>query len=405
MSAFDLGNDGTVVVRFELDPGPLKKGGKEAGDALDDLGGKADGAKKKVAGVQQGLSAAFQTTGGGIQIAQGITQTANAFGNLNIAAAGFGASRVILEIGKTAQDFGQLRASVGASGGAFSALGAIMRAHPLLTIAGVVATAASALSLFGSSAKQAATDWDGLAASMESAAKAGRVAEFLGITRPDRSGAIKKGLQEVIDLPGNATIPLSRAQDVTGEQSRGRLISELAAAGNREAAQFRDDGFYTPAGAPEGIKYRDPAGIDVTIDQLRAAYRTQFEREQASRYRGPGYRAGAYPGPEIGLPADTFRPEGPSNYVEQDIVGQAEVAREKAENAKKAMRELVEDAKAFGAQIGDAFFNVASGTQSARQAIAGIAADMARALSREAFAGLAGGIAGGFGTTPAQGST
>lgn len=404
MSSFDLGNDGTVVVRFELDPGPLKRGSKEAGDALDDLGGKAEGAKKKVAGAQQGLSAAFQTTGGGIQIAQGITQTATAFGNLNVAAAGFGASRVILEIGKTAQDFGNLRASVGASGGAFSALGAIMRAHPLLTIAGVVAAAASAMSLLGSETKAAATDWAGLAASMDAAAKAGRVADFLGINRPDRRGAIKQGLQEVIDLPGTSTIPLSRAQDVIGEQSRGRLLSELAAAGNREAAQFIDQQYYTPAGAPEGIKYRDPAGIDVTIDQLRQAYRTQFERETTGRYRGPGYRAGAYPGPEIGLPDDALRAEGPSNYVQQDVVGQAEVAREKAEAAKKAMRELVDDAREFGAQIGDAFFNVASGTQSARQAIAGIAADMARALSREAFAGLAGGIAGGFGATPAQGN-
>jgi hypothetical protein len=75
---------------------------------------------------------------------------------------------------------------------------------------------------------------------------------------------------------------------------------------------------------------------------------------------------------------------------------------EDARMAEENMQRLVQLGEAFGDRVGDAFFNIASGTQSARQALAAMISEFARMASQKAFSGLFGSIAGGFGTTPAQ---
>ena len=138
-----------VVLELVLDPSQMVAGAKQATDALGGLGDKATETEKKFKASGSALSAAFQATGGSIQIAQGITNTAKAFGDLNTQAALFGTSRTILELGKTAQDFRNLAGAAGSAGGALGLLGAAWKASPLGLIATVIGAAAAAMTLFG----------------------------------------------------------------------------------------------------------------------------------------------------------------------------------------------------------------------------------------------------------------
>jgi len=147
----------TEVLELEIEASGMQRGAQQATTALDAVATKAKATEGAVANTSRALNAAFATTGGGIQIAQGISQTARAFGELNLASAGFAASRSLLEIGRTAQDFRNLSSAVGATGGMFGTLRAVMRAHPILTIASLIGAAASAMSLFGSNTEKTTT--------------------------------------------------------------------------------------------------------------------------------------------------------------------------------------------------------------------------------------------------------
>lgn len=72
------------------------------------------------------------------------------------------------------------------------------------------------------------------------------------------------------------------------------------------------------------------------------------------------------------------------------------------EESMRAMDELNAKGRAFGEAIGDAFYNVASGAQTARQAIASLIQDLSRVVTRQAFGQLGEAVTRGFGATAGQ---
>lgn len=144
----------TEILDLTLNASGMTRGSREAGAALDSVKDKASQTERAVAGTGRAMSAAFQVTGGSVQIASGIAATASAFGALNTQAAIFGASRVLLEVGNTARDFGALRSAVGGVTGVLGVLGAAVRANPIGAIATVVGLAASAMAVFGSRTRE-----------------------------------------------------------------------------------------------------------------------------------------------------------------------------------------------------------------------------------------------------------
>lgn len=148
----------------------------------------ATDASKSVANAGASMRAAFQATGGSIQVAGGIAQTAKAFGELNVAAAAFGSSRALLEIGKTVEDFRELAATVGKTGSVFQTLGAIVKANPLLTIATVLGSIGSLMSIFGDNTKKAAEAFEDLGTAMSKARMDAATAAYLGATGPGTQG-------------------------------------------------------------------------------------------------------------------------------------------------------------------------------------------------------------------------
>lgn len=148
----------------------------------------ATDASKSVANAGASMRAAFQATGGSIQVAGGIAQTAKAFGELNVAAAAFGSSRALLEIGKTVEDFRELAATVGKTGSVFQTLGAIVKANPLLTIATVLGSIGSLMSIFSDNTKKAAEAFEDLGTAMSKARMDAATAAYLGATGPGTQG-------------------------------------------------------------------------------------------------------------------------------------------------------------------------------------------------------------------------
>jgi hypothetical protein len=76
--------------------------------------------------------------------------------------------------------------------------------------------------------------------------------------------------------------------------------------------------------------------------------------------------------------------------------------REQVEAAKLAMDELIAQGQEFGQTIGDAFFRVAEGTMTARQAMAELVRMFAQMGAQSVFRQIGGAVGGAFGETQAQ---
>ena len=111
-----------ATLELTIDATGMERGAQQAQQAIDKV-------TKTAQQSQQTLNKAFQTSGGAIQVAGGIAQTAKAFADLNVSAAAFGASRTLLEIGRTVQDFRELNVAAGRTGTIFTTLRAIMAAQ------------------------------------------------------------------------------------------------------------------------------------------------------------------------------------------------------------------------------------------------------------------------------------
>ena len=79
-----------------------------------------------------------------------------------------------------------------------------------------------------------------------------------------------------------------------------------------------------------------------------------------------------------------------------------DIARQQRAEATQAMDELIAQGQQFGQTIGDAFFRVAEGTMTAKQAMAELVRTFAQMAAQSAFRGIGGQIAGNFAPTQTQ---
>lgn len=454
------------------------KAAKDAGRALDQTGAKAAnlGTQAKVGG--NNLSAAFGATGGALGVSRGLAGIGDGFRNANSGMALFSASQALLDIGRLGSDMGAVSSATGAAGGAFSKLGAIIKANPLLAIAGVIAGAAAAMSLFGKETAKAATEFDKLAEAQRVAGLSEETKSFLGINTASARGQTLGGIEKFAGTIGDSKNPLfgknfslrdlakgsgqplgdvfGALGDSGGSLLRGTTTYNKFTGGGGQAGRFETRSRALTEDEQSKVLIGDrEVSPDVArlilrklYGDLRDSIEEQSKSESATAAGGPGsaigpevtaYYGEAYgplsPGGEVAQLQKIARQRaalapgiGPGSVGNSGIgdgvnfgqvnndfsgarlkeqetsffAGQSEAAARSADQASRRMDELIRQGERFGSTIGDAFFNVASGAQGLRQAIAAIVSDLARAGARNGFAALFGQMSKGFGQTAVQ---
>lgn len=231
-----------ATLELAIDARPMVQGAQQAQQALDGVAKTAQATAKEVektgkAAADAGKSvsqsgaamrAAFQATGGSIQVAGGIAQTAKAFAELNVAAAAFGSSRALLEIGKTVQDFKELGATVGKTSSIFTTLGMIVKANPLLTIATVLGSVGSLMSIFADNTQKAAGAFEDLGEAMSKARMDAATAAYLAFRVQAVRGSNRRSLRQSAE-PGRrvkvSTCRLSALGLAKSATARRRLVT------------------------------------------------------------------------------------------------------------------------------------------------------------------------------------
>lgn len=222
-----------ATLELAIDATKAQQGAQVAQQAFTQVQKAAEGAARSVQVSSQAVSAAFQATGGTVQVAGGITATAKALSELNVAAASSNAARLLLEIGKTAQDFRDVAAGiprvtrpiietidvfddlgvkVGETsrvigtvtekttrfGTVFATLNGIIKANPLLAAATAISAIGTALTLFTSESKQAADAYRGFTEELAKTRISDEAAAILGIRGPGaqgRAGALQRAAE------------------------------------------------------------------------------------------------------------------------------------------------------------------------------------------------------------------
>lgn len=450
------------VLELAIDATKVTQGARQAEQALDQTATKARRAEVAVKSVGKSasvtgndLNAAFAATSGGLGVTRGLVSMTDGLRRADGAMAGFAASQALLDLGRFGADMRTVAGATGATGGAFSKLGAIIKANPLLTIAGVLAGAATVMGLFKDETEETATAWDRLAESVKSANLSALAAEGLGaggaaqkragaaasvyeqfVSDPRRRttgrelsgllGLTPRKFEEYLEQDGFGTIRDFRSQFTNIEATSiiRTVYKDLMAKVAEEAKRIRPS---SVSGGATATAARGLAGslFGGGINGAGTVLQTPRERELQDLYGrrseeiglqqfhlrsrqrsalGPGegpLSGAAYASPFLQSPgsfgAGTVR-QSPEQRAQID----EDVLNRNTELANQRMDELVRKGEQFGATMGDAFFNVATGATTARQAIAAIVADLARATSRQAFSALFGQVAAGFGQTGAQ---
>jgi hypothetical protein len=369
----------TIALDVVIDGSRAAQGAQQVGQALTGIKAAADTTTASVQSVGNATRNAFQATGGTIQVAQGITQTAKAFGELNASAALFSTSRTLLEVGRTVQDFQQMRSAIGGASGAIGLFSAAWRASPIGVIATVVGLAATAMSLFTGSTKDAANAWGQLGEQMKKASTSDQVARLIGGAGNSRLDANRAALEQVV----------GRNETLSGGQFAETLNikpTELAAllknVGSRDATSLVNQGFFTPEGAPSAYKYRDARGLDVTPQQQRDVLlliRSNLQRQAADtdvyNARNNVFQFGAQgnflPASVGGNLPSQYGVKYP-NYVEQSAEDQYRVQQENQKRIEESMERSAQYAEQIGQSFGDAIADVVLGASSLRQVLAGL---------------------------------
>jgi len=388
------------VLELVMDSTGLERGRQQAEAALKGVQTQATATQSSLTTVGGGLRNTFQAVQGVSQVGQGINSTATAFASLNLSMGAFAASRTLLEIGKTAQDFQQMAgvtkvvttdiygmttATTKAASG-WSLLGAAVRTHPLLAIATVLGTVASLMALFGSNTKEAATEFDKLSESMSKIRIDEKTQRFLGLPSAPSTGSEAKLVYDALTLllktgPGTTTQPttysLAQAQDIFGKQSRGGFATELQQ--------------YVP-NLGQGVRESGGSLGDV---QIPYSALTDYARDSYLRFQRQAQATGVRQDPFSVVPPGSYtfgtpdpyglRPPGATgrgDYVSISPTQQGEVDAERRAAYNQQVIDAMEKAAAYAGQIGSslgaAVFDVAAGIQNWRQALLSIVSSFAR---------------------------
>jgi hypothetical protein len=469
------------TLEIAVDARGVPQGLEQANRALDQTAKKADRAEKEVKDLGHSahtagrdMSAAFAATGGGLAITHGIEGMASGFRSGNSAMAAFAASQALLDLGRFAEDMRSVSAATGGATSIFGTLGNVMRAHPLMTIATVLAGAASAMALFADDTEDANAAFEALAANMQKARMSEGARQMLGL---GIGPALQQRQQAVTSLaemfqPGQPSMTYGRMGELLGPDfGVGRLREMQEARGVRFAEQYRERTVRPGVTVKELLP---PEARTVSRQAAAAILRTVYQQLQAqvesaggaaaamgakgaaAGFMGPTLPAGfsQYADPSL-LPlmrdraaAPTPAPLGPTlppgfqqfadprllptlgNFQGTYTGGQPEAltggigmpfgtgfgiqfgmqagaqmqayAQEQAVLAQQRMDELIAQGEQFGQTIGDAFFRVAEGTMTARQAMAELVRMFAQMGAQSVFRQIGGAVGGAFGQTQAQ---
>ena len=360
------------VLEVGLDARPMEQGAAQAKRAIDSV---SESALKS----QAAISKAFQTTGGAVQVAGGIAQTAKAFAELNVSAGAFGASRALLEIGKTVQDFRELRGAVGASGSAFSVLGTILRAHPLMTLVTVLSTIGGLMSLFSRNTKEAASSFDQLAAAMQKAKLDASTRAYLGL--PQEAGGQQQALFQAIQDVQRTGQGLNLQQFGPGGVGGGADVARYLATRGTEAQQAAAREYMRTGG--QNVTRYYAAGMQGTqVTQFeRGLPNVQLSPEQTQEVLRARYRSLQPQEVSSQMGVGTT---GTSEAMQRAVQSAAIIATYKQREADNArvvaenMERAANYAGNIGSTVGAAFADVLMKTTTLRQAFAGIVASIAR---------------------------
>lgn len=458
-----------MVTKLELavDSSGVKAGLVDANRALDETAKKADRAEKEVrdlgdksAKAGKNMSAAFAATGGGLAVTHGLSGIADGFRRADGSMAAFAASQALLDMGRMAEDMKGVAGATGEATSMFSKMGAIMKAHPIMTIAALLAAAATAMSMFGGETEEAADDMERLADAMEKVRIGREASQLLGISQ------LSPAQQEQSNVRQAAEMFVSRGATYGSlAQSLGRTPEELL---QRQVM----GGVNVPSQAPTKI-YRDEMGLEydvpipyedrqVSAQAAQAILRSIYGEVSAEvtklQAKTPGGSGGGLPPSIAGAQAplgfplpsaesvtrQTFggnfpnagqpfymngmqypgsygtgsmlmrQPGGPGTFGYQPAqqttqegatLNYADIEAERNQaiaEANQNMQELIMKGEQFGQTIGDAFMRVADGTMTAKQAMAELVRTFAQMGAQSVFKSIGGAVAGSFGTTQTQ---
>lgn len=493
------------TLEIAVDARGVTTGLEQANRALDQTAQKADRAEKEVKQMGQSahvagrdMGAAFAATGGGLAVTHGLVGITDGFRRADGAMAAFAASQALLDLGRFAEDMKSVTAATGGTATVMGTLASVMKAHPLLTIATVLAGAASFMGVFARETDEAKDSVDELGKSIRELEAAGATRLFL--TGGEQTGAsarmaaIEKGLQQ-LQLQGyRTTITVEELARMTGLPSAEimRVGQQIGAPGfrygqatgatqmpttaGREIARdiYRNLGEllriermgvgarFGPSGTgmPRLLGTDAPMGAyDVPLppgglgqEALRGGigmpfgmgFGIQLGMQAAAQMRPRGATAPSFDIFGMGQPGGAFArggvvyPQGfgtgaalmrqpgmPGTFGYQEPAGAGGIGmpfgmgfgmqagmqsmalmqqygREQVEAAKMAMDELIAQGEQFGQTIGDAFFRVAEGTMTARQAMAELVRQFAQLAAQGVFRQIGGAVGGAFAPTQTQ---
>ena len=459
----------THTLELAVDSRGVKAGLSDADRALDQTTKKADratksvgnlGTKSKAAG--KNMSAAFAATGGGLSVTHGLAGISSGFRSADGSMVAFAASQALLDMGRMAEDMRGVAGATGSTATAFGRLKAVMKAHPIMFIAGLLATAAGAMAIF-------ASDTDDAKESVDALGEAIKDLEARSFTQIALSGgqlsgaaprltAVGKGYQD-IQRSNQERFSVSQLHRMSGvPQSellrQGReMDAPISAQGDmmsRDVAQALLKAVYSDlqsilaierqGGATFGITatgmpkvrsdalYGPPApGIAGPSATASVASAAQSISQQITAWYGAPLGPPAPMSPQTAAQSQALSPQqlagmpGTQNWnmaaFDQQAFGsigqgvlideqrRAELVAAQQQSMAEAnqhMQELIMAGEQFGQTIGDAFFRIAEGTMTARQAMAELVRQFAQVASSSIFRQIGGAVAGSFGATQTQ---
>lgn len=475
------------TLEIAVDARGVTQGLQQANRALDETAQKADRAEREVKQIGQtssvagrDMGAAFAATGGGLAITNGLVGISDGFRSANSSLAAFAAAQALLDLGRFAEDMKGVTAATGQTTSIWSTLGSIIKAHPLMTIATVLAGAAAAMGIFGGETEEAADEMERLGAAMEKAQASQYVQQVLGLSqepgvrgrqaavigaletyqqgaqrgqfqtfgqfgatlgltpqqleeRLGRAGPeVRMAMPTGLDFTGQYTpfeerrVPrqaaefivrqlyrelLTEAQELQRAPGMGLLgygIDRMMAVAQRTRAGMAAGGAggqfqMTGQVADSGFSIFDVGQAGGAFARGGVVYPRGFGTGQALMRR-PGFPgtfgyeppAGAPVGGGLGLTGYMFDMGMQAGQQSLDL------AKQQSAEAKQAMDELIAQGQQFGQTIGDAFFRVAEGTSSAKQALAELVRQFAQIAAQNAFRGIGGQLFGSFAPTQTQ---
>lgn len=380
-----------VALEVVIDPAGAEAGAARVNRALDGIASRATSATGSV----NNISRAFAGTAGITTVAQNIGSAANAFERLNLSAAGFATSSVLVGIGRISEDFASMGGRVGSLALGFS------RLNPYLLAASVAVSGISAV-----------------------------VAAFSTKTR-DAADSVRELSREAQTLQtGLSSISTARLGAGNEADTIRSLLRKLQSERLAEAARFEEPVYV------RGTRTQDTefARLD-ELNRVLPGINSYFSGFGNSKRGGgfqPAYALAKFPPysqsspevPAIGrtqleeylnyrlarLPQDGVNPNGISDglqfgrglHVNATNEQQQERERERVEEMQRAMDKMVNQAQQMGEYMGDGVADLVLGLRSAREIAASIAQDFVRMGLKTATGALFSAVTQSFGATTTQ---